>query len=81
MFRDSLANFKTNLKQILTCPICSSFPNFNILQFLKTHPYFDPIGGDPRFAELVRRAVAGDPNRVQRSGALDRGTMIAMPFF
>jgi TolB-like protein/Tfp pilus assembly protein PilF len=27
----------------------------NILQFLKTHPYFDPIRGDPRFAELVRR--------------------------
>ncbi|MGA7343556.1 MAG: tetratricopeptide repeat protein [Terracidiphilus sp.] len=28
----------------------------NILQFLKTHPFFDPIRGDPRFAELVRRA-------------------------
>jgi TolB-like protein/Flp pilus assembly protein TadD len=27
----------------------------NILQFLKTHPYFDPIRGDPRFVELVRR--------------------------
>jgi TolB-like protein/Tfp pilus assembly protein PilF len=27
----------------------------NILQFLKTHPYFDPIRADPRFAELVRR--------------------------
>jgi TolB-like protein/Tfp pilus assembly protein PilF len=27
----------------------------NILQFLKTHPYFDPIRGDPRFGELVRR--------------------------
>ena len=27
----------------------------NILQFLKTHPYFDPIRGDPRFADLVRR--------------------------
>jgi hypothetical protein len=27
----------------------------NILQFLKTHPYFDPIRGDPRFAELARQ--------------------------
>ena len=27
----------------------------NILQFLKTHPYFDPIRNDPRFVDLVRR--------------------------
>lgn len=27
----------------------------NILQFLNSHPYFDPIRGDPRFAVLVRR--------------------------
>ncbi len=27
----------------------------NILQFLKSHPYFDPIRDDPRFADLVRR--------------------------
>ena len=27
----------------------------NILQFVKTHPYFDPLRGDPRFADLVHR--------------------------
>jgi Flp pilus assembly protein TadD len=27
----------------------------NILQFAKTHPYFDPIRNDPRFRDLIHR--------------------------
>jgi pentatricopeptide repeat protein len=31
----------------------------NILQFLKTHPYFDPIRNDPRFKDLMHRVGLG----------------------
>ena len=27
----------------------------NILQYLKVHPFFDPVRGDPRFQDLVHR--------------------------
>ncbi len=31
----------------------------NILQFLKTHPFFDPLRNDPRFVDLVHRVGLG----------------------
>lgn len=38
----------------------------NILQFLKVHPFFDPIRKDPRFASLVSRVWSANPQVTSR---------------
>jgi len=42
-------------EQAFTWPERAYLEKSNILQFLKVHPFFDPVRGDPRFADLRHR--------------------------
>jgi pentatricopeptide repeat protein len=45
----------------------------NILQWVKTNPVFDPIRGDPRFEDLIRRVGLGEGNSTEAVHQSRRG--------